>query len=405
LFPVFLLLALSAAFAPAIAAEPARDAPCGVYLWQHRQDAAFAASASEALAEGRECFVFAGEWDGAWQGALPPEELLASPRVTPVFRLFPKALAEPGAALRALARRIASFPAPPMRLQLDCDAPERKLAEYAELLRAARGLLPPGATLSATFLPAHLGRPGLDEALAQTDFAVLQVHGLLAPETFSSPASLMTRGSVEKALAAAMREEKWRLSVPSYALVASYDEAGGAFLRFHAETAGEPADRPIVAADGSLSADGKKFRLLAPDGELLAEIFAALPPERILWYRWPARGDRWVFPAETMRAWEAGKAPELALSVFPETNNDGRNTRVLASWEGGIPFAPVRIRLRWETTAGVPTEWFFARAWAPDGMAHTTLPGELWVPPFSPGEDFVLGTVLPATGFTWEQID
>lgn len=399
-----LFLALLAVVFFLLDGVPASAAPCGVYLWQHDQNASFLASAAEALAEGRECFVFAGEWDGAWHGAIPPAELLSSPRVTSVFRLFPKALAAPGEAVRALSRRLADFPSPPERLQLDCDVPERLLPAYAELLRAVRGLLPSNAVLSATFLPAHLGRAGLDDALAQTDFAVLQVHGLLAPRDFWSPAALMTRDSVEKALAAAEGERKWRLAVPSYALVAAFDGETGAFLRFYAETAGEPSARPLVADDGSLLAEGRRFRLFAPDGALLRGVFARLPRERILWYRWPARGERWIFPAAAMRAYEAGEAPALALSVFPETGS-GPSARVLARWDGGIPFAPVRIRLRWEKAAGVPAEWFPARAWEPEGAARATLPGELWVPPFAPGEDFVLGTVLPATLFAWERAD
>jgi len=379
-------------------------APCGVYLWQRQRDDAFAEAAREALDEGRACFVFSGEWNGEWRGPLPPADLLSSPRVTPVFRFFERALSDPGTALRALARRLAEFPAPPRRLQLDCDAPESKLAAYAAFLRAARGLLPESAELSATFLPAHLGRAGLEEALAAVDFAVVQVHGLLAPESFSSPASLMTRGSVEKALAATAVESKWRLSVPSYALVASFDGASGRFLRFRAEPAGEPLDPvPPAGQDGSLAGEGKRFRLLAPDGDLLADIFSRLPRERILWFRWPARGERWVLPAGAMRAYEAGKRPGLALSLFAEP--DGAGARILARWNGGIPFGAVPVRLRWEPRDAFPREWFPARANVGSSAPAGAPPETLLVPPFAPGVPFALGSVLPATPFAWERAD
>ena len=91
-------------------------------------------------------------------------------------------------------------------LQIDLDAPERRIAYYTQLMRELKKLLPPGTKLSATVLPCHLDhKKEFARLAASVDYFVLQLHYV---QKKNGCTVLFDRDSACRAIAKA---EKFRL--------------------------------------------------------------------------------------------------------------------------------------------------------------------------------------------------
>ena len=209
LLPLLLLLVL-----PASAAE--------YYLWQRKWTAAVRAAAQQPC-DGLQ--VFAAELSAKrTERSEAPPELWKREDVTAVFRLRVDALNSGGFA--RLAAEIARNGC--ANIQLDADVPERRLAEYAGHLKALRAALPPQVReFSVTALPCHLAHADFAAVAAQTDYYVLQLHGLDVPARIDEPYALID-GTVARTAIRRARQFKmpFRLALPSYAYRLEFDAAG-----------------------------------------------------------------------------------------------------------------------------------------------------------------------------------
>ena len=358
-----------------------QDAPAalpGVYVWQRDVSPAVLDAARAAVAEGRELFALAGEFDRAPDGSLreltPPDAppwdfgggapagVIGAPPATAVFRVRIGALDEPATAASALAARTAALGA--TRLQLDVDAPERRLSDYASLAAAVRTNLPPGATLSLTLLPCHLAHPDAVRAvLASADYGVLQLHGIDPPRALDTPWQLMDPATVRTALDRARALGlPFRVALPAYAYVLQF-APDGAFRRLWAE--GFPGVEALPPGD--------TIRLAAPDLPLLASLLADPDTPPVLWFRLPVPGgDRWCLDAEPLPA--------------------GNGFRLYAAFLHHIPLDPATVPLRWRDTS-LAGEWIplgGCTADAPPGR----LPAAVTLAPHACGERFLAAVVL-----------
>lgn len=377
----------------------ARNRAPGFYVWQREFSPAVLAAARAAAGEGRELFVLAGEFDrrdGAFRdlapGLRPPFDFGAGdaslPSATAVFRVRLGALDAPVPSGEALAERARELGA--TRLQLDVDAPERRLGDYAGLVRAVRAGLPAGAALSATLLPCHFAHPeDVRAVLEPADYGVLQLHGIDPPGALSDAWRLMDPATVRTALRRARAlGAPLRVSLPAYAYVLTF-APDGAFRRLYAE--GFPGRESLPA--------GTVCRLAAPDPALLAELLAdpALPPA--IWFRLPVPGaDRWCLDRSTLSELEAGRVPAPCVALDAEPLPAGNGFRLFATFRHAIPLDPAEVPLRWrdEARAG---EWMSlggCAAAAPAGR----LPESVTLAPHACGERFLAAVVLTDNGLS-----
>lgn len=285
LLPLLLLLVL-----PASAAE--------YYLWQRKWTAAVRAAAQQPC-DGLQ--VFAAELSAKrTERSEAPPELWKREDVTAVFRLRVDALNSGGFA--RLAAEIARNGC--ANIQLDADVPERRLAEYAGHLKALRAALPPQVReFSVTALPCHLAHADFAAVAAQTDYYVLQLHGLDVPARIDEPYALID-GTVARTAIRRARQFKrpFRIALPSYAYRLEFDAAG----KF-AAIAAEGAPPPAVG--------NRRYRLAAPDPELLAALIRENPDLRRIWFRLPVRGDRLCYDRTSVETLDRGEFPSPRLEI------------------------------------------------------------------------------------------
>ncbi len=369
-------------------------APPGFYIWQRDISPAVLAAAREAVAESRELFVLAGEFDRGDGDTLrdlapnlrPPfafgvDDSL-QPSATAVFRVRIGALDIPEAAGSALAARAGSLGA--HRVQLDVDAPESRLDDYGTLAQSVRAALPEGATLSLTLLPCHLAHPeAVGAVLTAADYGVLQLHGIDPPETIDDDWRLMDRGTVHTALHRARAlGYPIRVALPAYAYVLEF-ASDGVFRRLYAE--GFPGTNAFPP--------GSAIRLAAPDQELLAELLSDPETPPAIWFRLPVPGeDRWCLDRETLRELETGRvpAPRIALDAEPLPADNG--FRLFAAFQHAIVLDPVTVPLNWrdDSRAG---EWIALGGCSAD-VPIGRLPESIALAPHACGRRFLAAVVL-----------
>ena len=372
----------------------ARGAAPGFYVWQRETTPAVLEAARAAAGEGRELFALAGEFDAGAGGALrdlatglrPPFDFGAGdpslPPATAVFRVRIGALQAPAPVGAALAERARALGA--TRVQLDVDAPERRLGDYAALVRAVRAGLPEGATLSATLLPCHFAHADdVRAVLAAADYGVLQLHGIDPPGALSDGWRLMDPATVRTALRRARAlGAPLRVALPAYAYVLTF-APDGAFRRLFAE--GFPGRACLP--------EGTLCRIAAPDAAQLAALLADpdLPPA--IWFRLPVTGsDRWCLDRATLSELEAGRVPAPCVALDAEPLPAGNGFRLFATFRHAIPLDPAEIPLRWrdEARAG---EWMSFGGCVTDAPAGR-LPESVALAPHACGERFLAAVVL-----------
>ncbi len=289
----FILTLLLFRLLAAAAATPATE----FYLWQRRwtPDVARALERNDSALQ-----IFAAELSAAGiERSEAPAELWKRQNVTAVFRLRVDALNLPG--FTRLATEISRNGC--SRIQIDADVPERRLAEYAALLRTLRSKLSPHVEeFSVTALPCHLGRAGFAAVAAETDYYVLQLHGLNVPGRIDEPYALIDETISRTAIRRARQLGKpFRIALPAYAYRLEFDETGN-FTAIAAEGAAPPAA-------------GRRIRLAAPEPELLAALIRENPDIGRIWFRLPVGGDRLCYDRASIESFERGEIPTTRLEI------------------------------------------------------------------------------------------
>lgn len=319
------------------ACTPKPPQPLGhdAYVWQRR----WATPVAEALRNSADLVghwrILAAEVDARGRFRPMPVDLAAvaasgRPAI-PVIRIeAPLAgLDHPALAadIAALERTWQASPATITGLEIDHDSSSGRLPDYARFLVDLRPALAPGRRLSVTLLPDWLDSPGLDELLAASDEAVLQLHSLHNPT-----GGLFHPASAQAWTAALARRTKkpFRVALPDYGSRIVTAESG----RIEAVE----SEAPVAPTQGI----GKEvFAPPATVAAFLRRLEKRPPPglSGIVWFRLPIAGDARAWTAGTWRAVVTGRGLPIRLSAALE--GDGRVRTVVLSnggeMDGDLP--------------------------------------------------------------------
>jgi hypothetical protein len=192
-------------------------------------------------------------------------------------------------------------------LQLDFDAAESKLPQYARWVRAIRAKVAP-VPVVITAIPSWLDAPGF-RALAETAGEyVLQVHSFERPKS-PERMTLCDVAAADRAVERAARfGVPFRVALPTYGYLVAFDPAGK-FL-------GISAEGPAPAWPA-----GSVIRAVRADAAHIASLVSAWTADRpaamrgVVWYRMPVDADsmNWRWP--TLRAVMGGRPPRSELRV------------------------------------------------------------------------------------------
>lgn len=217
--------------------------------------------------------------------------------------------------LRELEARARSSGVVVQEWQLDYDAPESGLEDYAALVRAARDVVSP---LTITALPTWLNRgEAFSRLVGAADGYVLQLHGWDLAAQRPEAMRVLDFSRLERWIdQAASCGSPFHVSLPTYSYLAALDAAGKAIG---------------LAAEAGLSARsaGAPLRLVGSDAAGLAGRVEAWtkrrPPQLagIIWFRLPVRGDRLNWAPETLRAVAEGRVPRAELRATAEARGPG----------------------------------------------------------------------------------
>ncbi len=265
---------------------------------------------------------------------IPWTELAQTPHQwVPVIRVPLKAFSRPdiGDELARICDALDAF----QEVQLDLDCPERRLAEYADLLRRLRPRIPQ-ETLSVTALPAHLNNRMFKNVAAHCDYYVLQVHGLDVPVYMTDRAELMNPATARQAVRKAEAlDHPYFIALPCYAYELNFDPASGKFLHLTAEG---PAGKETTL----------KRRIAADPRDLIALIqnFQTLENARgIIWFRLPVEGDQLCLPRPALADIQAGRIPASGISYTLQAVSETtaelslRNEHVIHAHEATLALA------------------------------------------------------------------
>jgi hypothetical protein len=343
--------------------------PQRAYIWQRDWNAPVAAS----LAEGREvldgCVVLGAEieWRGGNPRAIKPridwqalrafgKPVSVAMRIAP----FPGPFSESGAtteALCATARELTaeakSADVPLAEFQLDFDCAQKKLAGYAQWVRAIRRAVEP-VPLVITTLPSWLPEPAFPALASEARAYVLQVHSVASPRGDENTMICNPAEARQWVAQAAKLGLPFEIALPTYRSVVGYSPEG--------KLLGVVSDsvRPTWPP-------GTQLKEYSTDAAAMAALVAEWQKQKpaqcrgLLWYRLPVATDEnnWRWP--TLRAVMAGRAPKGSWAVRVEGSaaapagnpnpadfvltNDGETDgppgcTIVARWEGGaVPTA------------------------------------------------------------------
>ncbi|HZX32184.1 MAG TPA: DUF3142 domain-containing protein [Rhodocyclaceae bacterium] len=300
------------------------------YVWQRR----WAPPVAEALRDSADLVghwrILAAEVDARGRFRPMPVDLAAvaasgRPAI-PVIRIeAPLAgLDRPAliADIAALERAWQASPATVAGLEIDHDSSSGRLADYARILADLRPALGPDRRLSVTLLPDWLDSPGLDQVLAASDEAVLQLHSLHTPA-----GSLFHPSSAWAWTAALARRtpKPFRVALPDYGSRIVTGDSG----RIEAVESEAPVSTPkgigkeVFAPPATVAAFLRRLEKRPPPGL-----------SGVVWFRLPVSGDTRAWTARTWRAVVTGGELPVKLSVVLE--GDGRERMVVLSNTGEI---------------------------------------------------------------------
>ncbi|MFJ4249565.1 DUF3142 domain-containing protein [Pseudomonas sp. NPDC089741] len=192
-------------------------------------------------------------------------------------------------------------------VEIDHDAGNARLPDYAEFLKHLRSALPTSLPLSITALPAWLDSSQLPALLQTVDSSVLQVHAVSDPR----------RGLFDPAQAlqwakdwARVTDKPFYLALPAYGVALLADDGGA----------------PVVESEVQLERGGERRELLADPLQLsqLGKTLRDDPPAHLaglIWFRLPLANDRRAWSLTTLGAVARGDALNGQLGVtFSEHN-------------------------------------------------------------------------------------
>jgi len=379
-------LALCGGYAVIQRAQPAVPLRNPVYVWQTHWTAPVVQAVQRTAATADAFWVFAGEVDGRdgkWrmQGTVVDwPALAASGREATVVLRANSALASHLASresfdttrdfvadvVRRLLAETRRSGVPIAGVQIDCDCPTAKLADYRRLLCALRESLP-NVALSITALPAWLDSAEFARLVRGLDYYVLQVHSLEKPSRADEPLVLCDYSKIPVYLAKASKiRAPFYVALPTYAYRVFYDAAGG-FVGLAAEDSSPQAP------------PGLQMREVQADPEALAPVVRMLhekPPRRcqgIAWFRMPVDTDllNWSWP--TFQAVMAGKPPRSAFTAEVRYPRQDLCEIWVANVGDHRPSAPIRLEVHWNGARVRACDLIggFAGDYRPDAAAMT----------------------------------
>ena len=217
---------------------------------------------------------------------------------------------------------------PLTEIQLDYDCPEKRLGDYARMLRTLKKGRPD--LLKITALPSWLSREPVRELLELSPGYVLQLHSLHLPRG-DQLTSLINVDEARKAIVrAAEIGVPFRVALPTYSCVVEFAQ-DGRVKEVHGE------DLP-----SGLGLAGENLAVLDSDAYALADLVAtwqARSPslmQSIIWYRLPVSSDRLNWPAEVLAKVVRGGNLKRGWTVKLEPAADGQHEVILCQ-EGDAP--------------------------------------------------------------------
>ncbi|MCU7246328.1 DUF3142 domain-containing protein [Pseudomonas koreensis] len=243
-------------------------------------------------------------------------------------------------------------------VEIDHDAGNARLPDYAAFLTHLRSALPATLPMSITALPAWLDSPQLPALLATVDSSVLQVHavsdprrGLFDPQQAQRWAKAWGRIS----------EKPFYLALPAYG-VALLPDAGGA---------------PLVESEVTLERGGQRRELLA-DPQQLSRLAQELRADRpahlagLIWFRLPLANDRRAWSLTTLRAVARGDALSGQLTVAFSEHEGLHDIRLENSGNLDQPW-PARVTLKARSCDGADALAGYSLQQSPDLLTFTRL--------------------------------
>ena len=207
-------------------------------------------------------------------------------------------------------------------LQLDFDCAQKKLANYRRWMTKLRDAIKP-LPLVITTLPAWLDENEFALLARDAGRFVLQVHSVRVPKdekTLPVCDPALARGWVKRA---AKLGVPFEIALPTYRFQAGYD-ADGKFIGIESDSV-RPKWPP-----------GTRVKEFATDASAMAALvseWSAHHPancEGVIWYRLPIGSDRNNWPAATLRAVIAGRAPKPEVAVLVNKERVGDSPLQLA---------------------------------------------------------------------------
>ena len=186
-------------------------------------------------------------------------------------------------------------------VEIDHDAGNARLPDYAKFLSHLRSALPVSLPLSITALPAWLDSAQLPTLLATVDSSVLQVHAVSDPRRGLFDAEQARRWADAWG---EVTDKPFYLALPAYGVALLPDDGGA----------------PVVESEVSLERGGQRRELLA-DPLQLSQLGKALredPPAHLaglIWFRLPLANDRRAWSLTTLRAVARGDTLHSQLGL------------------------------------------------------------------------------------------
>jgi hypothetical protein len=257
------------------------------------------------------------------------------------FTTRPELAAELADLARESVARLRRAGLAPAELQLDYDCPVGRLEDYLPAVAAVRAAVAP-VPVTLTALPSWLERGRAFAALAAAaDGFVLQVHALAPPGSpGEDPPPLCDPVAARRAGERAARLRRpFRVALPTYSYTAAFGPAG--------ELLGVAAEGPEP-----LLPRGGRLHTVASDPAALAGLVRAWTGDRlrelagVLWYRLPVAGDRRNWPAATLSAVRAGRAPRPHLRLEAQASGLLVDLALDNAGEAPAPW-PEALSVRW----------------------------------------------------------
>lgn len=207
-------------------------------------------------------------------------------------------------------------------LQLDYDCPQKRLKDYAKLLRHLQNSFPE-KRITFTALPSWLEEGGFRNLASVADSFVLQVHSLQIPKDPTSEVILIdeesARTAVEKAAAIG---RPFEVALPTYSCFVMFSAEGGQVVDVVSEDL--PEQWPVSVG---------RIRLGQTDPAAMVRLMEgwreSRPPEMtgVIWYRLPVASDEMNWSPEVWMKVVWGEVPKAKLELSVEVSESAEEVR------------------------------------------------------------------------------